>query len=98
MDYRIGVIGDGPTDLRVIGKLAECILSYGHIDPKSPEIFELGRLNIRDPVDKYWVKASREEDYHLAGEAGKRLQREVVALLWKAIDEFKDLASCDSLS
>ena len=98
MDYRIGIIGDGPTDLRVIGKLAECIVSYRRIDPKPPRIFELGRLNIRDPVDKYWAQASREDEYHLSGEAGMRLQQEVVALLLKAIDEFKTLASCDNLS
>ncbi len=98
MDCRIGIIGDGPTDLRVIGKLAECILSYGQIDPITSEIFELRQQNLRTPVDRYWDRATREENYHIASEAGKRLQKDAVALLWRAIEELKALASCDSLS
>ncbi|MYC96642.1 MAG: hypothetical protein F4X14_16880 [Caldilineaceae bacterium SB0661_bin_32] len=98
MDCRIGIIGDGPTDLRVIGKLAECIVSYGQTDPISPEIFELRQQNLRTPVDRYWERATREEDYHIASEAGKRLQMDAVALLWGAVEELKFRAKCDSLS
>ena len=98
MDSRIGIIGDGPTDRRVIGKLAECVVSYGRTHSTIPQVVELGRLNIRDAVDKYWQEASRSEDYQIAGEAGRNLQSKVVTRLWTAVEEFRTQAKGDSLS
>ena len=96
MACRIGIIGDGPTDSKVIGRLAECIVSYGH--SKTPQIIELRRQNIRDAVDRYWRDTSKSNNYQIRGEAGKRLQGQVFAMLRTAVEEFRTLAKCDNLS
>ena len=98
MAQRIGIIGDGPTDLRVIGRLAECTVRHGQETREQPQIIELARMNICDPVAKYWREANSLNDYSVSGEAGKRLQGSVFAVLGEAIEEFRSQVGTDSVT
>ena len=98
MACKIGIIGDGPTDLRVIGRLAECVVTHGPGLPEQPQIIELRRHNIRDAVDKYWQEASKSIDYSISGQAGRRLQGTVFAMLRDAIAEFESQVRGENLS
>ena len=98
MDRRIGIIGDGQTDRRVIGKLAECTVRHGQETRDHPQIIELSRLNIRDAVDKYWREASSSKDYSAFGDAGKKLHGSVFAVLEGAIEEFRSLVGIESVT
>ena len=98
MYRRIGIIGDGQTDLRVIGRLAECTVRHGQESKEKPQIIELARLNICDSVAKYWREASSSNDYSVFGKAGMKLQGSVLAVLREAIEEFRSLVGVDSVT
>lgn len=98
MARRIGIIGDGQTDLRIIGKLAECTVRHGQENRDHPQIIELSRLKISDAVAKYWREASSSNDYSAFGVAGKKLQGSVFAVLGEAIEEFRSLVVSENVT
>jgi len=89
MDCRIGIIGDGQTDYRVIGRLVECILNQESEEAASPQIIELRRQRIRDAVDAYWRAASKSNDYSISGKAGSQLLNSTSRALLGAVYDFE---------
>lgn len=89
MGCRIGIVGDGQTDYRVIGRLVECVLNLESDEATSPQIVELRRQRIRDAVDAYWRVASKSKDYSISGEAGKQLLSSTSRALLGAVSDFE---------
>lgn len=89
MPCRIGIIGDGPTDLSIVGRLAECAATLNVSRTLSVELIELRRQNLRDAVDRYWQEAIRSDDYSVTGRAGLKLLGAASAMLHGAINDFE---------
>ena len=49
----MGIVGDGPTDYKVFGKIVECILLEEISENVKFDIIPLIRKNIFDHVQKY---------------------------------------------
>lgn len=93
----IGIIGDGPTDRRIFGKIVECILtedtSKEFIDCN---IIELGRKNIHDYVEKYLNSQNTKSP-----QDPQVLAKSVTGVLYSGLGEFfseaEEISNCDLL-
>lgn len=92
MACRIGVIGDGPTDRKVAGRLAECILASESSDSRPLQVIELGRQSIRGHVDAYLREAANSNDYSVSGNPGKALRNAAFLVLQNARGDFASQA------
>lgn len=98
LERRIGIIGDGPTDRKIFSKMAKCLLLADDSEAVNLITVELGRLTIRNFVDRYWQEASKTNEYFLPGKAAATLLQQVTNTLLSAFFEFEQIVGIGTLS
>lgn len=87
-DRKVGIIGGGPTDRKIFGKIVQCLLLQDASET-GVKVIELKRQNIRDFVDRYWKEASKTDDYFLPGKPATTLLNQITSTLLGAFSDFE---------
>lgn len=92
MQRNLGIIADGGTDHEIFQKIAECVLlGEEYLESTTYlNVVPLIRRSLRDHIDRYWIEASKLNQYFLPSTPAKTLQDHVFYTLNGA---FKDLLS-----
>lgn len=87
----IGIIGDGLTDYRVFGKIAESILLEEMSQNIDVNIIPLVRHKINDHVQKYKQKSAKNnQEYYLPSKTAEQLRDQVCGTIINAFRSFEN--------
>jgi hypothetical protein len=89
IEINIGIVGDGPTDHKVFGKIVECVLLGRDSKQVKLNVIPLVRQNIHDHVQRYKTDAAKNGEYYLPSKSAVTLRDNVLATVIRAFDEFQ---------